>query len=81
MHLIARHHGEIARARRLARAPPGRLATEPVVPLVGVLDAATPIAATELAGAHKDLFRISRCDDPIGWRERWISPILCPGFL
>jgi hypothetical protein len=51
------------------------------VPLAGVLDAATPIAATELAGAHKDLFRISRCDDPIGWRERWISPILCPGFL
>ena len=35
MHLIARHHGEIARVRRLARAPPGRLATEPFVPLVG----------------------------------------------
>jgi hypothetical protein len=38
MHLIARHHGEIARARRLARAPRGRLATEPVVPLVGELN-------------------------------------------
>jgi hypothetical protein len=38
MHLIARHHGEIARARRLARARPGRLATEPVVPLVGELN-------------------------------------------
>jgi len=41
MPLIARHHGEIARARRLARAPRGRLATEPVVPLVGELDAAS----------------------------------------
>jgi hypothetical protein len=38
MHLIARHHGEIARARRLARARPGRLAAEPVVPLVGELN-------------------------------------------
>jgi hypothetical protein len=78
---ITRHHGEIARARRLARASPGRLATEPVVPLGGELIAATPIAATELTGAHKDLFRISRCDDPIGWREMWISPIRCPAFL
>jgi hypothetical protein len=34
MHLIARHHGEIARVRRLARARPGRLATEPFLPLV-----------------------------------------------
>ena len=38
MPLIARHRGEIARARRSARAPPGRRATEPVVPLVGELN-------------------------------------------
>jgi hypothetical protein len=38
MHLIARHHGEIARVRRLARARPGRLATEPFLPLVEELN-------------------------------------------
>ena len=38
MPLIARHDGEIARAHRSARAPPGGLATEPSVPLVEELN-------------------------------------------
>jgi hypothetical protein len=60
MHLIARHHGEIARARRVGTGAAGRLATGPFVSPVAEPNAATPIAATELAGARKTFSYLSR---------------------